>query len=44
MNSDFAKLDLNNLFDEAKEKCYKECGAYRLNFGVYYTPKHLWVA
>ena len=29
------KLDLNELKDQA----IKKLGGYRLNFGVYYTPK-----
>lgn len=34
-------LDLNNLYQDAVNKCSKEekYGGYRLNFGVYFTPK-----
>ena len=37
-------IDLNKLYEEAKDNlCIKNDG-YRLNFGVYYTPNFLWAA
>lgn len=44
MSTEF--IDLEKLYQDAVDECSRkaEYGGYRLNFGVYYTPKILWVA
>lgn len=40
MNDDFKELiDLDSLYKESLDECSKNHGGYRLNFGVYYTPR-----
>jgi hypothetical protein len=35
------KYFLEELYRDAQEECTKD-NKYRLNFGVYFTPKHQW--
>lgn len=47
MNNNFNNLDLDALYAKALDVCSLRQGsdAFRLNFGVYYTPKKfLWVS
>lgn len=37
--SNLDELKLDELYSDALDERSKECGGYRLNFGVYYTPK-----
>lgn len=36
-----SNLNLKSIYDQAVDECSKELGsdAFRLNFGVYYTPR-----